>query len=435
MATRSTGDNGQPVASVQPFFSVVIAAYNPGERILPTIKSVRNQTYPNYEILVIGDGCTDATGEILAAHFGEGIRWDNLGCNHGSQSFPNNRGISLARGTHIAYLGHDDIWSPHHLQSLADVISSADPDFAVSGAIFHAPEGSDLWFITGLFDDSSAAASEFFPPSSFAHRRSIHEKIGFWNDPMLLNCPVDCDFLLRASAAGCSFTSTGRITVHKFAAGHRYLFYRFPSSTEQEAMLANLADPLFETRLLAAILARASAGARLGRKYYPDYSGNEPGALYRAGRSTRGLALEAPVPVETSVRLPLDGGPGALDWLELQTDPKYGQIRWSGANPNPTYLVNVRITEPFGLRIHVAAFASPTVAQALRLRINDRDVAFTVETTEGGTFVLNVMPDLPLPIENGLRIVFETHRPGNPLPSRAIKGKRFALSGFEVLID
>ena len=89
-------------------FSVVIATFNRGRLILPTIESVLRQTRPAHEIIVVGDGCTDDTGEILAATFGDRVRWTNLERNLGSQAYANNEGIRLATGTHIAYLGHDD---------------------------------------------------------------------------------------------------------------------------------------------------------------------------------------------------------------------------------------------------------------------------------------------------------------------------------------
>src|SRR5687768_12310031 len=98
-------------------FSVIIAAYNPGRRILPTIKSVFLQTYRNYELIVVGDGCNDDTGLILQEEYGDRVKWINLDKNYGTQAFANNKGIRQASGTHIAYLGHDDIWAPNHLAS------------------------------------------------------------------------------------------------------------------------------------------------------------------------------------------------------------------------------------------------------------------------------------------------------------------------------
>ena len=58
--------------------------------------------------------------------------------------------------------------------------------------------------------------------------------------------PVDCDLLLRAAHAGLQFASTKKITVHKFAAGHRYLSYLRQTSHEQERMLRRMQKPNFE---------------------------------------------------------------------------------------------------------------------------------------------------------------------------------------------
>ena len=272
-----------------PFFSVVVAAYNSGERILPTIRSVLAQAYRQFEVLVIGDGCSDATGAILAANFGEAVVWANLPRNHGCQSYPNNAGIGLSRGTHVAYLGHDDIWSPHHLEKLAAIIQAADPDFAVSGAVYHTPPGSKYYQFTGIFDDPSTAKREFFPPSSLAHRREVVQRIGPWRDPHEVNAPVDCEFLLRAAAYGCRFVSTKVITVHKFAAGHRYLWYRFPSAHEQQRMLDRLLRAGGEAEVLREIEAELADGAQAPPIRYFDFGKLAPGQLYREARQSKGL--------------------------------------------------------------------------------------------------------------------------------------------------
>jgi len=194
-----------------PSFSVAIAAFNAAEWIVPTVRSALDQSYPASEIIVIGDGCTDRTGEVLAANFGSAVRWVNLDRNSGGQSVPNNEAIARSRGTHVAYLGHDDIWSPRHLERVAEIVRAGNPDFAVSGAVYHGPAGSRFYQITGLFDDPRVAAEEFFPPSSFAHRRDVVDRIGSWREPDLLREPADCEFLLRAVARGCSFASTKTI--------------------------------------------------------------------------------------------------------------------------------------------------------------------------------------------------------------------------------
>jgi glycosyltransferase involved in cell wall biosynthesis len=62
----------------QSFFSVVIASYNSAAWIKHTIRSVLEQTYRNFEVIVVGDGCTDGTEELLKTKFGKRIRWKNL---------------------------------------------------------------------------------------------------------------------------------------------------------------------------------------------------------------------------------------------------------------------------------------------------------------------------------------------------------------------
>ncbi len=389
-----------------PFFSVVVAAYNTGRRILPTIHSVLAQTYRNFEILVVGDGCSDATGDILATNFGDAVHWENLDRNHGSQSYPNNTGIERARGTHIAYLGHDDVWSPQHLERLAAVIVAADPDFAVSGAIYHAPPGSKYYQFTGIFDDPAVAAYEFFPPSSFAHRRDVTDKIGPWRDAADLRAPVDCEFLLRAVASRCTFVSTKATTVHKFAAGHRYLSYRFPSAQEQERMLERLLRPGGEGEVLQEIEADVAAGADTPPIRYPDFSRYSPGQFYRDARQAKGLDQPPLIDVVETLRIAPMSSHAALDWYPVEVHPVYGKYRWSGPNPNPIYWLPVRIDSAFYLRIHVIAFADAGLIRTLGIEFNDVPAALTVDPVDDGTYVLTVRPRSNDPVTDGLKLRF-----------------------------
>ena len=403
-----------------PVFSV--AAYNAAERILPTICSALAQTYRRFEVLVIGDGCSDATGEILASHFGDAVTWENLPRNHGSQSYPNNAGIERARGTHVAYLGHDDVWSPHHLERLAALIEADDPDFAVSGAVFHTPPGSMYYQFTGIFDDPSVAMREFFPPSSLAHRRDVVPRIGPWRDPRDVSAPVDCEFLLRAAAAGCSFASTKAITVHKFAAGHRYLWYRYPSAHEQQRMQDRLLRPGGEAEVLREIDADLAAGAVAPRIQYFDFSKLAPGQLYREARQSKGLDRPPLVAVDGVVTIAPPTTSAALDWHPVEPHPVHGPCRWSGPNPNPLYLLPVRIERAFHLRIRVLAFADAGVFDGLRIDINDDPAALTKEAIGGGAYDVIARPGSGAPVTDGLKLCFRmpysVPAPGDPLRRR-----------------
>ena len=100
----------------RPYFSVVLSTYGRGEHIRPTVESVLRQTYSDIELIVVGDGCADETAEVVESFKPREVSWYNLEKNTSSQSFPNNLGIAKATGNWIAYIGHDDIWSPHTLR-------------------------------------------------------------------------------------------------------------------------------------------------------------------------------------------------------------------------------------------------------------------------------------------------------------------------------
>lgn len=91
-----------------------MATYNRSNVLPYSIASALNQTCSNIEILVIGDGCTDDSEKVVNDMADDRVRWIGLPENCGHQSGPNNVGLSEARGKYIAYLGHDDLWLPHH---------------------------------------------------------------------------------------------------------------------------------------------------------------------------------------------------------------------------------------------------------------------------------------------------------------------------------
>jgi hypothetical protein len=422
--------------SAEPSFSVVIAAYNAASWIVATVRSALAQTRPAHEIIVVGDCCTDETGAIIASNFGERVQWRNLDANTGGQSFPNNEGIRLARGTYVAYLGHDDIWSPRHLERLAELVRAHDPDFAVSGAVFHGPPGSRFYQITGLFEDPRAAAEEFFPPSSIAHRREITDRIGAWRAPDQLRAPADCEFLLRAAEAKCTFASTRAITVHKFAAGHRYLSYRRPSGEEQRVMLERLSTPEGEATVLREVENDIAAGADhppIRYAGFDAFSGFAAGELYRRNRKAKGLESAPPMVVNGPCCLMPERGTLVLDWYDVEAHPLQGPFRWSGPNPNPRYLINVKMAGDFALRIHALAFADGTLVRALRLDIDDREMPIaSVRDARTGAYAVTTAP-IAGPVDNG--VVLRFRMPYCARPPQEPKGRRvgLALGAIEVL--
>src|SRR5262245_4996340 len=319
-----------------PFFSIVLATYNRGEHIRPTIASVLRQTFDDYELLVVGDGCDVRTEHAVRSFHSPKITWRNLPQNSGSQSAPNNVGISQACGAWIAYLGHDDVWAPDHLAALRQVVASDTiVELAVSGCLYYGPEGSHIYIVTGLFEDDAAPFKHFFPPSSLAHRRFVAQALGGWRDPRAVAAPVDADFLLRAARAGLRFRSTGQITVHKFAAGHRHLSYLRPSSDEQWAMLQSFDHPDAERTLR--LIAEAQQCGGFMSAGYADFAQYAAGQLFEANRTNKGLHRPALWPLVGRTRIEQTGEPRGLDWHGLEQGRQ--PFRWSGPNPHPRILL------------------------------------------------------------------------------------------------
>lgn len=103
----------------RPLVSVVIPAYNYGEFLPETLQSILGQSYRPLEIIVVDDGSTDNTREMVA-HVAPGhIRY--LSQENKGQAAARNRGIREARGELIAFSDADDVWLPEKLGRQVEV--------------------------------------------------------------------------------------------------------------------------------------------------------------------------------------------------------------------------------------------------------------------------------------------------------------------------
>lgn len=102
---------------MNPTVTVVIPAYNAAAFIEETLESVRAQTYADYELLVVDDGSSDGTYDVVIRYLqrtrllGRCVRQENRGI-----AAARNAGLRAARGAFIALLDHDDLWDPEKLQ-------------------------------------------------------------------------------------------------------------------------------------------------------------------------------------------------------------------------------------------------------------------------------------------------------------------------------
>lgn len=242
-----------------PRVTVIIATYN-WSTVLPySIGSALDQTLADFELLVVGDGCTDDSQQVVEAIQDRRVRWIGMPGNTGHQSGPNNRGLAEARGEFIAYLGHDDLWLPHHLACAVEALDARNAAMAHSIVALFAP-GAEI----GSPVFPLPEAGSWAPPSGTVHRRSVTERIGGWRDYSGLMVPPETDLWRRAEAAGFTFVFVPRLTAIKFPASTRRNVYRTRPCDEQRLWLTRIrANTNFEPEQLVGMMVGDEAGLEM----------------------------------------------------------------------------------------------------------------------------------------------------------------------------
>jgi glycosyltransferase involved in cell wall biosynthesis len=112
---RTSGELGETACKV----SVIMPTYNRGEMIRESIRSVLDQTFQDFELLIVNDGGDDEVKAVIDSFDQPRIRYYKLRENRGL-SGALNEGIVKAHGEYIAYLDDDDVYYPDHLETLTD---------------------------------------------------------------------------------------------------------------------------------------------------------------------------------------------------------------------------------------------------------------------------------------------------------------------------
>ena len=102
-----------------PFFSIVIPLYNKEEYIVTTIDSVLSQNYSNFEVIIVDDGSTDNSAQLIKNYSDERVNYYYQ--NNAGVSSARNKGIELANFDLIAFLDGDDLWEKEYLKSIVEL--------------------------------------------------------------------------------------------------------------------------------------------------------------------------------------------------------------------------------------------------------------------------------------------------------------------------
>ena len=109
---------GETTLMGTPQVSIIMAAYNHARYIDKAIASALAQTWQDFELIVVDDGSTDTTSQVVS-QFGEPVRY--IYQQNRGQGGARNRGIAEALGTFICFLDDDDLWEPHYLATVMSV--------------------------------------------------------------------------------------------------------------------------------------------------------------------------------------------------------------------------------------------------------------------------------------------------------------------------
>lgn len=209
--------------------------------------------------MVVGDGCTDGSAQLVASLGDERIRWTNLPTNSGSQAAPNNEGLRRARGRLIAYLGHDDLWLPDHLAGLVGAIETSTADLVHSACAMIGPSG--VLAVLGLPPRRSGRIPHFVPPSTWIHRADTAARFGFWRDPDSLGWYVDHDVLRQIHGGGGRILAHPDLSALKFPSAYWGLYSRTADWPQEAWLRAIVEDPAATQRRVLYEVARFGAHA------------------------------------------------------------------------------------------------------------------------------------------------------------------------------
>jgi glycosyltransferase involved in cell wall biosynthesis len=228
-------------------FSIIMATYNRGDVIAYAIRSVLWQTERDWELLVVGDACTDETESVVHSFQDPRIRFLNLPQRCGDQSAATNAALQIAQGKYLSFLNHDDLWFPDHLRlSKAELEANAcdlvfamqfdlDPDGTVRLSLVY-PEGFQ----------------PFLPPniSTWSCRREwalVQEPMRSFKE--IYTYP-SIDWLLRAKKKGGRFRCTRAVTVFIITTITRENTYLKRDDREHAKSLIAMQEPSIREKLL-----------------------------------------------------------------------------------------------------------------------------------------------------------------------------------------
>lgn len=226
IAAVRSGSGAATLAHEKPLISVILPTRDRADLLPAAIESVRQQTYPRWELLVVDDASTDSTPALLA-DFKSDPRIRILRGTGAGVAAARSLAMAEAKGVLFAYLDSDNAWRPEFLEIAAAHLIARDLD-----AVYAALAVDDGWrtrYAGADYDYTALSHRNFIDINIFLHRRALYDQRGGCDAS--LRRMSDWDLILRyakdsrvgyAPFIGCAYdgrlTRTDRITVSESTA-------------------------------------------------------------------------------------------------------------------------------------------------------------------------------------------------------------------------
>jgi len=197
-----------------PLVSIMMPAFNAERYIADSIRSVSYQTFTDWELVVVDDGSTDRTAEIVRELAAEDARILYVRQQNGGQAAARNTGIHRSSGTVVAFIDADDLWLPQKLERQLAVMKDTAVDLVYcDGYVFYdvgAPERSDFFAIVPGRTDGATMFPLLFAYNRIATlsvvaRRDALERVGLFDENRRLQNCEDYELWLRLALEGSTF--------------------------------------------------------------------------------------------------------------------------------------------------------------------------------------------------------------------------------------
>nr|MCU0718923.1 glycosyltransferase family 2 protein [Pirellula sp.] len=183
-----------------PRVSVILPTYCRGDSGLlqRSIESVLSQTMKSFELIILDDGSTDSSANVISKF----VELDNriihvrFPYNSGLPAVRVNQGLLMARGSYCAYQFDDDQWTPQMLEVLVDGLD-ANPEFDVAHGKCLYQENGNTYELGGPYDYSKIVNANYIANNSLIHRKSVFERFGGYDMHLLMRRLCDWDLWLR----------------------------------------------------------------------------------------------------------------------------------------------------------------------------------------------------------------------------------------------